>query len=246
MDAQPLPIVLDRSSPVPLYHQVSSIIERHIDSGGLRPGSFLENENDLAARLGISRPTARHALQQLVDKGRLVRKRGVGTRVAPERFRRSLELTSLHSELSHAGRRPSTQILACETVAACEELAAQLEIATGTEVVQVRRLRLADGEPLALMTNALRTDVAPSEAELATRGLYESLRARGFRLSVAEQKIGARSASPAEAELLGEEPGAALLTMERTAYDESGVALEHGRHLYRPTRYIFDTTVMMR
>ena len=68
--AEPLRIDLDRSSPVPLYHQISTAIESRIDGGDLTAGAFLENEIALAARLGISRPKARRALQELVDKGK--------------------------------------------------------------------------------------------------------------------------------------------------------------------------------
>lgn len=241
--AEPLRLILDRSSPVPLYHQVASSIESYIDSGELAPGAFLENENALAARLGISRPTARQALQQLVDKGRLVRKRGVGTRVAPEQIRRSVELTSLQADLERAGRNPSTRVLSYETVEADADAAAALEIEPGTPVVMLRRLRLADGEPLALLSNVLRASDAPSEEALEGAGLYELLRIRGLLPKVARQRIGARSAKPDEAALLAEDAGAAVLTMERTAYDDSGRALEHGRHIYRPSLYIFDTTV---
>lgn len=238
-----LRIELDRTSPVPLYHQVATAIEARIEEGALRPGDFLENEIALAARLGISRPTARQALQDLVDKGRLVRKRGVGTQVAPERIRRSVELTSLQSDLERAGRRPSTEVLAVEEGPADLETAEALELPVGSTVVWIRRLRRADGEPLALMSNVLRAEIAPTAEELADQGLYEWLRSRGIVPKVARQRIGARTATAAESRTLGEPPHAALLTMERTAFDSSGVVIEFGRHVYRASRYMFDTTL---
>lgn len=241
--ADQLLIELDRSSPVPLYHQVSTAIEAHIQSGVLAPGDFLENEVALAARLGISRPTARQALQELVDKGRLVRKRGVGTRVAPERIRRTVELTSLLSDLESAGRKPSTRVLVYETIEMPADVAALLELPAGTPVVHLERLRLADGEPLAVLSNYLPQETAPTREELERLGLYEALRARGIRPAVARQRIGARTATAAEAKVLDEEPHSALLTMERTAYDDSGKVVEFGRHIYRASRYIFDTTL---
>jgi DNA-binding GntR family transcriptional regulator len=241
--ADTLPIELDRSSPVPLYHQVATAIEAHIQSGTLTPGDFLENEVALAARLGISRPTARQALQELVDRGRLVRKRGVGTRVAPERIRRTVELTSLQADLERAGRRPSTQVLRYETVEVLADIAEALELPAGTPVVHLERLRLADDEPLAVLNNYLPEAIAPTRDELERHGLYEALRTRGIRPAVARQRIGARTATAAEAKVLDEEPHAALLTMERTAYDEAGKAVEFGRHIYRASRYMFDTTL---
>ena len=107
----PLRIELDRTSPVPLYHQVAAGIETAITEGRLRAGVLLENEVALAGRLGISRPTARQALGSLVDRGLLVRRRGVGTQVAPERVRRPAGLTSLNEDLAASGRRPDTRIL---------------------------------------------------------------------------------------------------------------------------------------
>ncbi len=90
---------LDRSSPVPLYFQVAQRLEKMIESGQLAPGARLENEIALAEQLGLSRPTMRQAIQYLVDKGLLSRKRGVGTQVVNTRVRRSVELTSLYDDL---------------------------------------------------------------------------------------------------------------------------------------------------
>lgn len=238
---QTLRIDLDRSSPVPLYHQVATAIDAAIEDGRLQPGEFLENEVALAARLGISRPTARQALQDLVERGRLVRQRGVGTHVAPARVRRPVELTSLHDDLTKSGRKPSTEVLEHRTVSASAEVAEALELPEGTEVVMIRRLRMADGEPLAVLTNYVPLDIAPTVEELAVSGLYDLLRSRGAKPKVARQRIGARSATAAEARTLGEKPRAALLTMERTAYDDNGKGIEFGQHIYRASRYMFDT-----
>lgn len=238
-----LRIDLDRSSPVPLYHQVAMSIEAHIEDGTLKPGAFLENEIALASRLGISRPTARQALQELVDKGRLIRKRGVGTQVAPERIRRSVELTSLQTDLAKAGRTPSTEVLEYEEIEAADEISLNLELAPGEPVVRFVRLRLADGEPLAILTNYVPTAMAPLREQLAERGLYELLRERGIQPKIARQRIGARTATTAETRILEEPARAALLTMERTAYDNAGRVIEFGRHIYRASRYSFDTTL---
>ena len=241
--SQPLRIELDRSSPVPLYHQVAQAILAAIEDGRLTPGELLENEISMATRLGISRPTARQALRELVDKGQLVRKRGAGTRVAPARIRRPVDLTSLYDDLSKSGQAPTTEVLELATVPAPPEVAAALDIPPETEVVMMRRLRRADGEPIAVMTNYLPAAIAPTRAELEADGLYDCLRGRGIKPRIANQRIGARSASAAEARMLDEPPRAAVLTMERTAFDEAGSAVEFGQHIYRASRYSFDTTL---
>lgn len=239
-------VLLDRSSPVPLYHQMSSAIREMITSGDLPPGSRIENELAMAARLGVSRPTARQALQDLVDRGLLVRKRGVGTQVASDLIRRAVELTSLHEDLVAAGRSPRTDVLDYEPVAAGPAEAQRLRVADGAPIVVLRRLRYADGEPLAILTNSIRAEIAPSREDLEDQGLYESLRRRGILVRAAHQTIGARLASAAEARTLGERPRAALLTMERLAVDDADAVVEHGTHIYRASRYSFGTTLVRR
>lgn len=242
----PLRIDVDRSSPVPLYHQVAEAIEGAITDGRLPAGSLLENEIALAGRLGISRPTARQAMASLVDRGLLVRRRGVGTQVAPEHVRRPVGLTSLHDDLVAAGRLPTTRLLEFAAVAASAEQARELEVVPGTAIVTLRRLRLADGEPIAVMANLLRAEIAPTERELEEHGLYESLRRRGVEPSLARQRIGARLAKPAEARLLAESGRTPLLTIDRIAYDPAGAVIEVGHHFYRASRYGYETTLFAR
>ena len=203
-------VELDRSSPVPLYYQLAQAIEAAIRDGPLAPGDRFENELSLANRLSLSRPTTRRAIQELVDKGLLVRKRGVGTQVVQSPVHRRVELTD------------------------------------DREMVTIRRLRFANGEPLALLLNYLPVELAPKREELESGGLYQSLRARGVHIRLARQRIGARPATRAEARLLDEKPGAPLLTMTRVAFDDSGRAVEYGAHCYRASRYSFDTTVVDR
>jgi DNA-binding GntR family transcriptional regulator len=109
---------LDRSSPVPLYFQVSQQIERAISSGHLGPGARLDNEISLADQFGLSRPTMRRAIQELVDKGLLVRKRGVGTQVVHGQVTRPVELTSLFDDLLRGNQAPRTTLLVNEIVQA--------------------------------------------------------------------------------------------------------------------------------
>ncbi|PWJ55685.1 transcriptional regulator, GntR family [Quadrisphaera granulorum] len=237
---------IDRSSPVPLYHQLAERLRAAIADGTLPPGSRLENEVALAGKLGLSRPTMRQALQELVDKGLLVRRRGVGTQVVHPHVNRSMALTSLHDDLARSGRVPTTEVLDYALAPAPRELAEALAIAAGVEVVTVRRLRSADGEPLALMINHIPASTAPTREQLETEGLYEAMRARGMQFRVARQTVGARLATAAEARLLHERPRAALVTMHRTAYDDAGSVIEVGDHIYRASRYAFETTLVDR
>jgi DNA-binding GntR family transcriptional regulator len=244
MNRVPPPIQVDRNSPVPLYFQVAQHLEHLIESGELAPGTRLENEIDLAGRLRLSRPTMRRAIEYLVDRGLLVRKRGVGTQVVHAKVQRQVELTSLYDDLASTGRDPHTRVLSFATEQTPDALALELGIPQGTEVYVFERLRYADAEPLAIMRNHVPADLlrlAPGDLE--EQGLYNLLRANGLNLRIAKQSIGARAATAAEARALGETKGAPLLTMVRSAYDDQGRAVEHGDHIYRASRYSFDLTL---
>src|SRR6478609_3879996 len=211
---------LDRSSPVPLYFQVAQQIEHAINEGELAPGDRLDNEISLAEQFGLSRPTMRRAIQELVDKGLLVRKRGVGTQVVHGQVSRPVELTSLYDDLAGHHQAPRTEVLANEVVGAPDE-------------------------PLAIMENYLPEDLIPiGESDLVGRGLYQLMRSKGVNIRVAKQRIGARSGTAEECALLGEKRGSPVLTMERAAHDDTGRAVEWGRHAYRASQYSFEVTLV--
>lgn len=236
---------LERSGPIPLYFQVAQRIEKAILDGTLPAGSRLENEVSLGERLGLSRPTIRRAIQDLVDKGLLVRRRGIGTQVVHGQVTRGVELTSLHDDLTRSGQTPSTKLLECTVVKADAKIAEQLNLPKGAPALYLHRLRLADKVPVAVMENWLPepfTELDPED--IIEHGLYGVLRSRGVTMRVAKQRIGARRATAQESKLLNVENNAALLTMDRTAFDNSGKAVEFGHHCYRPDLYSFSVTLV--
>lgn len=236
---------LDRSSPMPLYYQISTRLEAAIRDESLPAGSRLENEISLGQRFGFSRPTVRRAIQELVDKGLLVRRRGIGTQVVHGQVTRNVELTSLFEDLNQTGQVPTTTVIEHRIATADEGIATALGIEVGDRVLHLLRVRYADGVPLAVLDNTLPTEFADfSEQDLSERGLYQLLRARGVTMRVAKQRIGARSATARESELLSLAKGAAVLTMSRTAFDSSGRAVEYGQHCYSPDLYSFEITLV--
>lgn len=236
---------LDRSGPIPLYFQVAQKIEQAIMDGTLPAGSRLENEVALGERLGLSRPTVRRAIQDLVDKGLLVRRRGIGTQVVHGQVTRGVELTSLYEDLARSGQKPSTALIDYKIQKADAKIAEKLGVALGANVLYVKRLRSADNVAVSILENWLPTEFTEiTEAELNEFGLYQLLRSRGVTIRVAKQRIGARKASATESNLLDIEKSAALLTMDRTAYDNSGKAVEFGHHCYRPDLYSFEVTLV--
>ncbi|MEU6082741.1 GntR family transcriptional regulator [Streptomyces sp. NPDC047108] len=238
---------MDRSSPVPLYFQLSQQLEAAIEKGRLAPGSLLGNEIELAGRLGLSRPTVRQAIQSLVDKGLLVRRRGVGTQVVHSQVKRPLELSSLYDDLEAAGQRPATRVLVNTTEPAGAEVAAALGVPEGSDVVLVERLRLAHGEPMAHLRNHLPAGLLDlNTVRLEATGLYRLMREAGITLHSARQAVGARAATAEEGEQLGEPEGAPVLTMQRTTFDDTGRAVEFGSHIYRASRYAFEFQLLVR
>jgi len=239
-------VSIDRSSPVPLYFQLAQHLEAEIRSGSLPVGTRLENEVALARELGLSRPTVRAAFGYLAERGMVARKRGYGTVVTREKLNRDVQLTSLHDDLIRAGQQPATKVLRNEVAVASESVAAALELPEGSLVICLERIRFADGEPIAVMHNFLPAAlVRLNDEALETHGLYEILRAAGIALTSATQRMSAKNALAAEARLLDEPRGAALLTMERTVLDDRDRPVEFGQHVYRASRYSLRTSLRM-
>ena len=240
-------IRLDHNSPVPLYHQAAQALEEAIDDGRLPRGSKLGNELSLAQHLGVSRPTIREAMKRLVDKGLLVRRRGIGTIVAPAPVKRAVALTSLYDDLEEAGRKPLTRVLAFERGSCPPELRDSFQATEDTVMLLFDRIRSVDSEPVALMHNAVSAELLDVTAEeLESAGLYKLFRDNGVSPHMATQQIGAVNADEEEAELLGIESGDPLLTMTRMAYDTGGRPIEYGWHRYRADSYTFDMVLMDR
>jgi GntR family transcriptional regulator len=247
MTFSPASIAVDRSSPVPMYYQVAQQLEHAIEAGELAPGTRLDGELALANQLGVSRPTLRRAIEYLVDRGYLVRRRAVGTQVVHPKVRRPVGLTSLYDDLAASRKDPRTTVLSLETVPASDRVAHALGLEDGQEVVAVERLRYADGQPLAVMRNWLPVGLVELDVgRLERTGLYQLMRAAGIGLHLASQTIGARGAGAAEAKLLQAHKGEPLLTMERTTYNENGQPVELGDHLYRASLYSFEIVLVTR
>ncbi|MCE3554680.1 GntR family transcriptional regulator [Pseudonocardia sp. RS11V-5] len=235
-------VELDRASPVPLYHQLALAIERAIETGVLKPGDRLENEVALTARLGLARPTARQAIQELVTRGMLVRKRGVGTQVVQPHVHREVRLTSLFDDLAAEGRVPGTELLSLDECGA-EEVPEPPGLPA--RLTRIRRLRSADGVRLALLTNYLPEHYSVSAPDLERTGLYALLRAQGASFRIAHQIIGARLMTADEATLLGEQEPAACVTVRRSVYDDTGAFVETGTHVYRASQYTVRTSLVV-
>lgn len=223
--AQPL----EAGSQTPLYHQLKQRILQLIATGSLDASTPLPTERQLCERFGLSRATVRRCFRDLVDEGRVVRRRGQGTFVRPVSGnpRRGAAL-SFSSEMEDAGRVPSSRVLSLGRKVATKGISRRLEVGDGTPVWEIRRLRLADGVPLQLATAYIPCELCPSLTKGDLRSsLYALIAERSGHLPArAVESYEAVCLDASEARLLGVRPGSAALRALRTSYDTTGRAFE--------------------
>ena len=239
MNNQP---VLNKQAAAPLYLQLKKLIEGQIADGTLGVHSRLPSERELSTRFGISRMTVRQALAELLQEGRLYTSVGKGTFVAAPKFHQNLRsLSSFTEDMVARGRVPMTRLMARAIVPAGVRVASSLNIAAGSHVICVERLRLVDGEPLALETAFLAFDGAERLLMLDLEGsLYALLKAEfGLVPSEALQDLEAVLAQPRERSLLNLSEGTPVLRIRRTTFEGAGRAFEYVESVYRGDRYCF-------
>ena len=227
-------------SPEARYQEIERWLRRRVLRSA--PGDPLPSESELATRFGVSRMTARQAVQNLAAEGLVQRRRGAGTFVAPRPIHRHEgSLMSFTEDMRRRGMKASSRLLEAGLQAATTADLDALRLPDGARVVAISRLRLADGVPLAIEHAALPAECAGVLADnLETGSLHESLVTRGRMPSIARSWIRARIASAAESRLLGIPPRSALLVERRIIYDTEGVALEHTETAYNADNYAID------
>ena len=238
---------VDSSSHVPLYVQIYEKLRILIEGGKLTAGDQLPTESQLRDQLGVSRMTVRQALSELVKDGLIVRKRAKGSFVARSRREVTLVrdvLRSFTEEAASYGSHLETHVLAREIIPGEGKVARELRVASGTKVVMLRRLRVLDGERIAVETAHLVFDRFPLLAtiDLTDASMYRTLRER-YGVSPWES-IDSYAAGPptaAESKVLGLEPGSAVWHCQRTSLDSEGEVVEFTESTFRLDRFRFTT-----
>jgi GntR family transcriptional regulator len=227
-------------SIVPRYRQIADHLRALVESG--RPGDRLPSDAELCAAFGVSRMTARQAVDQLLAEHLVVRHRGQGTFVAERPVARLLgSPLSFTASMRWRGRTASSRLLAAGLVAPEPADAAALRLAEDADVVLVERLRLADGVPMAIERAALIPELAPIlERDLATGSLHMAMEQLGHRPTTSHAQVTARLADPREARLLGLDDVGVLLCERRVIEDQDGVPVEHTETRYAAERYVFE------
>ncbi len=207
---------------------------------GLRVGDALPPERALAADVGISRMTLRRAIEDLVAQGLVVRRHGAGTFVGEPKIAQPLTATSFSEDMRSRGFTPGSRTLELDETWAGPRLGHRLQVSPGSRVLRVRRLRLADGEPMAIETLHVPLDLVPGLAadDLEDKSFYALLaRRHGIHLARATQTIEPTVTDEVESQLLGRPLHSPSFLFERTSWDERDRAVEFVRSIYRGDRY---------
>jgi GntR family transcriptional regulator len=229
------------ASGLPLYRQIEADLRDRIRDGGLRPGARVEPEPELMAAYGVSRATVRQALAGLVAEGLLEIRRGNGTYVTARRFEHTIGgFYSFSREIERHGLQPGTKVLDLRTQPAADLVADALGVPVGTEVVALRRLRLAGPDPLVVETSHLPASRFPG-LELVDFGsvrLYDTLlHSYGCRPTRARETFEPVLLSADEAALLDQRRGEPALRVDRIAFDQDDLPIEFCRSTVRGDRY---------
>lgn len=235
-----LPAV-DERSPMPLYHQIYLVLRDKIIDGVFETNAFIPGEQELVHMFGVSRITAKRALNKLAAGGLVIRQRGRGTRVAARTpvlpVRAGVD--GLIENLIEMGLKTQVKLLGFDYVPATPDVARALRIEPGACVQHAVRRRALDGKPFSYLTTYVpeRIGRTYSKVDIAARPLLSLLERSGVRVGSAEQSVSATLADPQVAPALDVEIGSPLLRISRVVFDQSGTPVEYIVALYRPDRY---------
>jgi GntR family transcriptional regulator len=216
------------------YQEIAQVLRERIAAVGT--GHVLPSESDLSAEFGVSRVTVRRALETLRDEHLVESRQGFGWFSATTPLQQRLtQLDTIERQLEERGMRPQRQIIEFAFVAAPPHVAAQLHC---DNVLRVKRINRADGEPFALVTVWCPADLGQnmSRGDVERQPFYELL---GIPLRGATQTIGAASASPADAALLTVPVGSPVLRCERLTTSTSGEPILLSEHIFPAHRTEF-------
>lgn len=203
-------------------------------------GEQLPPERELAQELGVSRMTLRRALDDLVARGAVRRRHGAGVFATHPKLDQPLLATSFTEDMRARGLTPGSRTLTFEVSPAGARIARQLHLTEDAEVITLTRLRLADGEPLALEELTVPRTLLPDleATDLEDRSFYALLAERhGIRIAHAVQTIEPTVLDVQEARDLGVPVHSPALQFERTSTDAGGRYVEFVRSVYRGDRY---------
>ena len=232
---------LDKNGFIPLYYQIQRALMEKIHSGALTEGDLLASEEELARVYQVSRMTARQALHGLKTRGYALSQKGRGTYVTKPKLEKNImHLRGFTEDMKQRGMVPSSKLLEQTVVSASEDVAESLKVEPETSVMKLRRLRLADGIPMALEEShiPLRPFPGLERINFAKQSLYYVLRENyGVRVAWADEIIEAVPATREDSELLTIPRRASVLSISRVIITTEQAPIEVACSRYRGDRY---------
>ena len=225
-----------------LYKTIRDDLLRAIENGSLQPDQALPSERELCQRYGTSRMTVRHAVAELESLGSVYRMQGKGTFVSASKLIQPLmQVSGFTEDMAERGKKASSQILFAGEKKADAAIARGLRIAPGEPYILIRRLRLADGVPMAIEHTALNATLCRGilDTDLKNHSLYAALTSRGLTLKTGDQYMEAALSDAAQARRLDIPEGAPVLLIERHVTNPEGVTVEVTYSAYRGDSYRF-------
>jgi GntR family transcriptional regulator len=232
---------LDKNGFIPLYYQIQQNLMNKIRSGQLNEGDPLASEEELARLHQVSRMTARQALHGLKASGYAVSRKGRGTFVTrPKMENNILHLQGFTEDMKQRGMLPSSQMLVHAVIGASEGVAGKLQMNEGDPVLRLRRLRFADGTPMAIEESHIPLRLYPGleRYDFQRNSLYTVLReSYGTVVAWADEVIEATPATREESELLTIPKRASVLSISRIIMSATDMPIEAACSRYRGDRY---------
>ena len=233
---------LDRDSPQPLFLQLDNLLRSQIKEGSLTPGDRIPSEHELSREHGISRMTARRALDTLVMEGLLFRRPGKGTYVSEKVQWPGATVFSFSTAMASLGLAVTTRVVELTLDTPSESIARDLRVGQGEQIVRLTRLRLIEGQPVALHTSYMSREYYPAirHADLVTTPLNKVMEAiSGRRIINSRDYVEVTLAHPEEAALLEIPAGSPLLLVRGLVLSERGHPERATKSLFRGDRFRF-------
>jgi GntR family transcriptional regulator len=232
--------------PTPLWFQIAERLRASITAGEFRPGDALPSEAEINAAFKVSRTTARASLDRLRQEGLIFRQSGRGSIVLKPKVEQPVnQLASFSEDMRRRGLKASYTTFSAAPTAASVEAAEALGVDSDASVFFIRRLLLANDEPMGMMESwlapsALGENAAPTAEELDAGSLYRWLSNRcGIQIAGAKEFIEAAVADATMSRRLDIAPGAAVLVARRRSHAADGAPIEYAVMHYRADRYRF-------
>ncbi|NNG66858.1 GntR family transcriptional regulator [Caldanaerobacter subterraneus] len=232
--------IINKQLPIPLYHQIKEDIIEKIKNGTYKVNEKIPSENELVKLYSVSSITVKKALLDLVNEGYLYRIQGKGTFVAKPKISRVLTLMSFTEELREKGLKPETKVLEINEISN-SVIAEKLNLSPEESITKIKRLRLADGEPIAIQTSYLPSKIlanVASEQLEQMESLYKILESIDIQPYAAREEYSITILNEKELyTLLKQKKGVPAFSVKRITFTKENVPFEYAESILRWDRY---------